>query len=120
MQSRKQLSELKVNDKDFFNVNSYIVKNVQDIQEQLYVKIAKIGTLANNNIKEATEELIVSRFYLENSQNGKQILDNYEPVNQATFIDLQKDVCKQLFQKFWEINQDEFINNIKNILKKVK
>ena len=118
LQSRKQLSELKVNDKDFFNVNSYIVKNVQDIQEQLYVKIAKIGTLANNNIKEATEELIVSRFYLENSQNGKQILDNYEPVNQATFIDLQKDVCKQLFQKFWEINQDEFINNIKNILKK--
>ena len=54
---------------------------------------------------------------MENAQNGKQIKENYEPVNKATFIDLLFDVYQDLIDKIWEMDQNELINNIKNVLK---
>ena len=111
-----QLSILKVNNENFFEINSYKVSNIEEIKTQLGSRMVKLINLSNNHLKEFTEEIVVSRFYLENAQNGKQIKDSYEPINRDTFIDLQNDVCKKLFEKLWEIKQDEFINDIKNAL----
>ena len=60
--------------------------------------------------------MFVARFYLENAQNGKQIRENYEQVNKATFIDLQNNAYQKLIEEIWEIDQDDLINNIKNSL----
>ena len=112
----KQLNYLKVNEKNFFLINSYTTNNAKTFNEQIGKKIEKIENLSNENVKEDTEELFVSRFYLENAQNGKQIKEIYDSVNKATFIDLQKDEYQKLIEEIWEIEQDEFINNIKNVL----
>ena len=114
---KNQLSLLSVNDNDFFNINSYLVKHIEDIKQQLQERLNNIQLLAYDNLKEVSKDIVAARFYLENSQNAKQIIDNYNITDRATFIDLQNSVCKQLFKKFWEINPFEFINNVRNILK---
>ena len=116
LQLQKQLNTFKVNENNFFLCNSYIVENIDNIKQQIGIKIALITKLSNDNLKDTSEELIVARFYLENAQNGKQIKENYEPVNKATFIDLQNDVYQNLINKIWEIDQKELINNIKSVL----
>ena len=116
LQLQKQLNTLKVNENDFFLSNSYIVQNIDNIKQQIGIKIALITQLSNDNPKDTSEELFVARFYLENAQNGKQIKENYEPINKATFIDFQNDVYQDLIKKIWEIDQKELINNIKNVL----
>ena len=113
---QKQLSTLKVNENNFFFINSKITENIGNINKDLGEKVGQFATLSNKNIKDDSEEIIVARFYLENAQNGKQIKENYEQVNKATFIDLQNDAYQNLIEEIWEIDQDELIKNIKNTL----
>ena len=111
-----QLNFLKVNENNFFFTNNLITENIGNINQELGEKVQKFGLLSNQNLKDDSEEIIVARFYLENAQNGKQIRDNYEQVNKATFIDLQNSAYQNLIEDIWEIDQDELINNIKNTL----
>ena len=116
LQLQKQLNTFKVNENNFFLCNSYIVENIDNINQQIGAKNNLIGSYANSNLKDTSEELIVARFYLENAQNGKQLKSNYEFINKATFIDFQYSSYQELIDKSWEIDQNELINNIKNVL----
>ena len=55
---------------------------------------------------------------MENSINGKQIKDNYEMVNKATFVDLQTNEYEKLIDDIWQIDRADLINNIIFTLKK--
>ena len=112
LQKQYQLSTLKVSEGNFFNINSFINTNIENINQQLGMKIVQFSSLNNEYSKEDSEELIVAKFYLENAQIGKHIKETYDQVNKATFIDFQNDVFQQLIDDIWEIEQDELIKNI--------
>ena len=116
LQKQYQLNTLKVNEKNFFSINNYINENIEKIKKDLGTKVGQFALLSNQHLKQDSDEIIVARFYLENAQNGKQIKDNYEQINKATFIDLQNDVYQKLIEDIWEIDQDDLIKNIKSIL----
>jgi hypothetical protein len=116
LQRQHQLNTLEVNEEDFFFVNSFIIDNIQNINQQLVAKVGQYALLSNQNPKEDSEELVVARYYLENAQNGKQIKEIYDQISKATFIDLQNNVYQQLIDKTWEIEKDELIKNIKTSL----
>ena len=116
LQKIYQLNTIGVNEKNFFLMNNYINDNIESINRDLGTKVSQLAIFTNQHLKEDSDEIIVARFYLENAQNGKQIKENYEQVNKATFIDLQNDVYQKLIEDIWEIDQDDLIRNIKNIL----
>ena len=113
LKGQYQLNNFKVSDNNFFSVNNIITDNVQTINQELAPKIAQFSLLSNTNLKQDSPELIVAKLYLENAQNGKQIKENYDQINKATFIDLQNEVYKNLIDEVWDIEQDELIKNIK-------
>ena len=116
LKGEKQLNYFKVNDNNFFSTNSYLIQNIGKIKQELQVKAEQYASLSNQNNKIYCKELVVARLYLENAQNGKQIRENYEQVNKATFIDLQNNAYQKLIEEIWEIDQDDLINNIKDSL----
>ena len=108
---------LQVNSKNFFYTNDMIREHIKSFNNTLNEKATNFILLATQILNENPEELIAAKFYLENSINGKQIKDNYDMVNKATFIDLQTDVYQQLIDDIWKIDRDELIKNIINALK---
>ena len=108
-----QLNILKVNETDFFKMNSNIEKNNEYSQNQLYLKHEDLLKNINKVKKENNEISTISRFYLENLQNEKYI---YEPINKETFVDLQSEIYKEIIKENIEIDKDELIKKIKNNL----
>ena len=108
----KQLSTLKVSETNFFLVNSITNDNVNDIDDILPDKYSKIGETIGDIDIDDKPELVIARFYLENAQNGKQIKKIFEPINKATFLDLQTNSFQDLINEIYKIDQDELIKNI--------
>ena len=116
LQKEKQLNIIKVKYDDFFNMNSNIEKNKKDIEGQLKLKSQELLKDIEKIKKLNTNEVILSKIYLDNLINEKPMKDIYDTANKDSFIDLQSDVYKYLIQGILEINQDELIQNIKNYL----
>ena len=117
LEKTKQEATLLVNQKNFFLTNDLITSHIKYFNTSLTEKLTNIFSAASQILKENPADLVAAKFYLENSINGKQIKENYEMVNKATFIDLQTDVYQQLIDDIWKIDRDELINNIINALK---
>ncbi len=52
------------------------------------------------------------RYYIENSDNGKQINDFYEEINNQLFIDLNIEKFKETIINYWIFDQDDFIKKL--------
>ena len=115
----KQEVILKVNEKNFFYVNDIINNHIKSFNSTINAKAVKFNVLASLIQNDNPEELIAAKFYLENSINGKQIKDNYDMINKASFIDLQTDVYQKLIDDIWKIDRDELIKNILTTLTKL-
>ena len=116
--SRKaQLAFLKVSESNFFLINGYINDNADKIDEEIKLRTTKVVTTSYKLRKSDTEENIIAKFFIENAQNGKQIKKINEPINRATYTDLQSDVYQNLIEEIFEIEKDELIKNIINSLK---
>jgi hypothetical protein len=107
-----QLSILKVSQTNFFSINFISNDNVNKIEEKLLPKSLTISETSQKISKVEKEELIIARFYLENSINGNQTKNIYESIDKATFIDLQDNVFKTIVDETYEIEQDQLIKNI--------
>ena len=118
LDKNKQEVTLQVNSKNFFYINDMIKDHIKYFNETLTEKVNNLMVLAYQTPKDNPEELIAAKFYLENSINGKQIKENYDMINKATFIDLQTDVYQKLIDDIWKIDRDELIKNIINTLAK--
>ena len=60
------------------------------------------------------EYSLATRYYLENSLNGWQINEFYQPINENIFVYLNIEKFKELLSDNWIFDQDDFINRINN------
>ena len=100
-----QLNILQVNESDFFN-NFYLLS---DFKNQIKAKCetTAYSIFALNNGKNNDLYSYISRFYLENSENGKQIIEFYKEVNED-FIYLEANKFNSLIQNNWDLKEDQF------------
>lgn len=61
---------------------------------------------------ENNEYSFINRFYLENSEIGKQIKEYYKEIEQRDFIKLKRDIYLNLIEDNLIFDQKEFINKI--------
>ncbi len=111
-----QLDIIGVNESDFFDYNSYLENNNNFFMKQLLNNYEELLKEIKRVTKESTNESIISRLYLENIQNERQIKEIYDIVDKETIIDLKNDEYKDLISDILKIEIDEFIKNIKNQL----
>ena len=63
-----------------------------------------------------SEESIASRFYLENWENGREIEELYNTINEGTFIELRYEEYQTLFKEILNIDIDDIKNKILDFL----
>ena len=109
-----QLYFLQVSSSNFFNANSILTRINNEISSILKYK----GTLIyrTKNGKHNDEFSLATRFYLENSLNGWQIDELYQPINENIFVYLNLEKFKELLSDNWIFDQDDFINRIKILI----
>lgn len=119
LKNSKQVQILNIkNENDYFEVNIYTLLNIEEIKTSLKSRTTQLYELASINRILDSDEIILSRFYLENAQNGKQTKSIYEPINEGLFIDLEEDNYQNLIGSIMEIDQDEFMKNVNNAINK--
>ena len=114
MNLENQLYVLQVPVTNFFDVNDILTNTQTSVSEKLKTRASAVYTLINNKIND--EFSLSARFYLENSENGKQINEFYEPINNKIFISLNLEKFKELIIKNWIFDQDNFIKQLNTTL----
>ena len=110
----QQTKVLHVAETNFFVINDKLKNNVKTTQKSLSEKLAKIRAIKNS--KNNDEFSLAAKYYLENSESGKQIEELYEQIDQKVFVFLNLDKFKKLLKENWIFDQDEFINSLKAII----
>ena len=109
-----QIAILKIEDQDFFMINSIVNSNIEKCKRILEDKVTIISELSKNkNIDEIT---FVSSLYLEDSQNGNHIKHFIEILNNEQFIYLNYTNFIKLINENLLFNQEAFINSLKHEL----
>ena len=108
-----QINILNVEKLDFFGMNSTLTNNIILISNYLSDKSEEIARIDNN--KSHNEYTIASRYYLENSEFGKQINSFYEEIFEL-FIELNKEKFKELINNNWIIDPDDIIHRLNTSL----
>ena len=109
-----QIAILKIEDQDFFKINSIVNSNIEKCKRILEDKVNIISELSKNkNIDEIT---FVSSLYLEDSQNGNHIKHFIEILNNEQFIYLNYSNFIKLINENLLFNQEAFINSLKDEL----
>ena len=105
-----QLNVLLVSSSNFFGTNSILTR----INNELSTLLKYKGTLLykTKNGKQNNEYSLATRYYLENSLNGWQINEFYQPINENIFVYLNIEKFKELLSDNWIFDQDDFINRI--------
>jgi hypothetical protein len=111
---KNQVYVTQVAETNFFKTNDILKNNVLDTSKNLMPKLVKIMQLKNG--KSNTEISLSSRFYLGNSENGRQIEELYEQINKKVFVYLNLEKFKELLIENWIFDQDEFIRSLKELL----
>ena len=116
---KKQLNTFKVSETNFFEVNSHSVDLSYKIEEEVYPLIEKFDEVSNMAInKFNSEESIASRFYLENHESGREILELLNAINEGTFIEFQNGEYQTLFKEILNIDDDDIKKKILEFLAK--
>ena len=109
---KQQKYILHASEDDFFNVYTILSENIvstsrylQEIYESLYDFDAT-----------GDEYSVVSRFYLENSENGKQIEQFYSSVKDNSFVELYLYKFKDLLINNWIFDKYSFISSLNESL----
>ena len=113
----KQETILQVNPNNFFYSNDIISEHIKTFNLAMKEKVANLYTKIEEISNDNNLELIAAKYYLENSINGKQIKENYDAINKATFVDLQTDVYQSLIDSSIKIEPEELIQNLLKSLK---
>ena len=80
----------------------------------------KVNTIFGLNNKKRNDQFsLTCKFYLENSMNGLQIEDYYQPINENMFIELKLEKFKEILSSNWIFDQDDFINRLNNSIYKL-
>ena len=106
---KKQIYVLGTSSVDFFGLNRYLSNNIDSTSQILQEISYNIFWL---NSKPNDEESLAAKFYLENSEYGKQIEEFYEPIKEKLFVELNLETFKELLFENWIFDQNEFINKL--------
>ena len=109
-----QLEILDVAETNFFKVNSILENNEMNNNNNLPPIIDNIRKIKKSKAND--EFSLAARFYLENSESGKQIKELYEQVDEKVFVYLNLEKFKDILEENWIFDQDEFIKELKEIL----
>ena len=106
----KQIYVIGISSSNFFNTNSILSK----INDELRILLKYKGTVLfrSKNGKQNNEFSLACRFYLENSINGLQIEEIYEPINENIFVYLNLRNFKKILSDHWIFDQDDFIKRL--------
>ena len=117
LSNARQVYVLQTSSSNFFKTNSILSKNVDETSKILKNKGNTIYRLKNG--KRNNEFSLACRFYLENSLNGLQIEEYFEPINENNnlFIILNTNKFLELLSDNWIFDQDDFINQLNNSIK---
>ena len=97
---------MEVPETNFFNISytlSNFRKKIKNKAEGITYQIYGLDNKKKNDLYS-----YISRLYLENSLNGKQIYEFYKEVENKNFIDLQLNKFKELIINNWIFDQDGF------------
>ena len=106
---KKQIDVLKVPETNFFISNSILTDNIYTTIQSLENKLDGLYEYIG---EEGDDISLISRFYLENKENGKQIEIFYDPVNHDIFFYLNLEKFKEIMIENWIFDQDDFINKL--------
>ena len=109
---KKQKYILSTEDDDFFNIYSILSDNIVNTSrylEEIYNNLYIFDTIGD-------EYSVVSRFYLENSENGKQIEQFYSSVNDNSFVELYLYKFRDLLINNWIFDKYSFISSLEQSL----
>ena len=110
--STNQIEVLQINEKNFFGINIILSENIKNMNDSLSLK-AKYPYMFN---LENNEYSFINRFYLENSEIGKQIKEYYKEIEQRDFIKLKRDIYLNLIEDNLIFDQKELINKIETLI----
>ena len=111
-----QLYTLQVSDTNFFQTNNILLDSQLKFNSSLTQLSNEIYSLNNNKTND--DYSLTLRFYLENSDNGKQINEFYDEINNQLFIQLNLEKFKEIMLNNWIFDQDDFIKKLNKSLYK--
>ena len=109
-----QIYTLQIPETNFFQTNTILTNFQKNINSSLTTISNEIYGLDNG--KKNDEYALTLKYYLENSENGKQINDFYEEINNQVFIYLNLEKFKQTILNNWILDQDDFIKKLNHTL----
>ena len=107
-----QIYLLEIPETNFFQTNSILVNSQINLNNSLNNITKEIST----NGKANDEYGLTLKYYLENSENGKQINDFYEEINNQVFVYLNFDKFQETILNNWIFDQDDFIKKLNSTL----
>ena len=112
-----QRSILKVEETDFFQINSRVDKIINDLDTYIDEKIDDIVDLELfENSLEITQVSLTTRFYLENREFGKLLDKIYEQLDEGKLFNLNFDKFKNMMLDNWIFDSNEFVNIINDAI----
>ena len=109
---KRQKYILLISEDDFFNIGSkfadILISTGQALKSK-YLILYDYDTIGD-------EFSVVSRYYLENSESGKQINQFYSVINENTFVDLNLYKFKDLLLNNWIFDKNDFISKLNESL----
>ena len=114
LSNNRQLYIIQASSFNFFKMDSVLSEYIQRTSSNLTNKAKAIYKIKNG--KQNDELSLACRFYLENSQNGWQIEEIYQPINNKIFVELNKENFKKILNEKWIFDQDDIINQINRLI----
>ena len=107
----RQINILKVEESNFFELNTILTNEISYLSNLLNNKIEIIDKIENYKLKD--EFSITSNLYLEISENEKQINEIYKNILDKNFIELNHEQFNHLIKENFIIDKDEIITSLK-------
>ena len=95
---------------NFFETNSILTNSQINLNNSLTNISREISNIKNDKTND--EFALTLKYYLENSENGKQINDFYEEINNQVFVYLNLEQFKETILNNWIFDQDDFIKKL--------
>ena len=102
----------------FFNIDNIIKEYLESFNHQLNEKRGKIKLIVDESqsVNNNPEELIISKFYIENNINKNHLNNIYKKINEANFIDMRNDVYHNMINSIWKNDKDDLAKRIRNFI----
>ena len=112
-----QKAILKVEENDFFQINSEIKKSIETLDEYINDKIDDIYDLEMfESSLEITQISLTTRFYLENREFSKLLDKIYESLEEGNFFNMNFDKFRVMMLDNWIFDSNDFVNILNNAL----